>query len=325
MRPEGGGDFAENPWAITIVRIQNRHRLAGGPFNAFIHRVIMAFVLLGNPNQMRMLAQNLQRAIDDPFQNSLSVFRRPQRRVHFEVGVVAGPSRFVSAVCVHVEDRRAVATPEMIAAREGRIRQGEMVWASLRRDRYAPLPGFAEQPHAAAGAEVLAMDVQAAYDGDPACKSLDEVIFCYPGLHALWGHRVEHWLWQHKLHFWARLFSHWTRFWTQIEIHPGAKLGHRFFIDHGSGVVIGETTTIGRNVKIYQGVTLGALSPFDKKGHPARGVKRHPDIEDDVIIYANATILGGETVIGRGAIIGGNTWITASVPAKAVVYKSQET
>lgn len=108
---------------------------------------------------------------------------------------------------------------------------------------------------------------------------------------------------------------------TGIDIHPGASIGESFFIDHGTGVVIGETTTIGNRVKIYQGVTLGALSPFDKKGAPLVGKKRHPDIQDDVIIYANATILGGSTVIGAGSIIGGNTWITKSVPPNSMVYK----
>jgi serine O-acetyltransferase len=110
---------------------------------------------------------------------------------------------------------------------------------------------------------------------------------------------------------------------TGIDIHPGAVIGPRFFIDHGTGVVIGETCRIGANVKIYQGVTLGALSPFDKDGNPRKGEKRHPDIEDDVIIYANATILGGHTVIGKGVVIGGNTWITKSVPTGTCVYPTQ--
>jgi serine O-acetyltransferase len=111
---------------------------------------------------------------------------------------------------------------------------------------------------------------------------------------------------------------------TGIDIHPGASIGPRFFIDHGTGVVIGETTRIGRNVKLYQGVTLGALSPFDNNGKPLRGQKRHPDIEDDAIIYANATILGGKTVIGKGAVIGGNTWITKSVSPGTHVYSRQQ-
>jgi serine O-acetyltransferase len=171
---------------------------------------------------------------------------------------------------------------------------------------------------------VLLADIKAAYAGDPAASCLEEIILSYPCIEAIATYRIAHLLYGLEVPLVPRIMSEHAHSRTGIDIHPGAKIGSGFFIDHGTGVVIGETTTIGRNVKLYQGVTLGAVSPFDKQGHPARGLKRHPDIEDDVIIYANATILGGKTVIGKGAVIGGNTWITSSVPPGAVVYADQE-
>lgn len=166
----------------------------------------------------------------------------------------------------------------------------------------------------------LASDVQAAYDGDPACKNLDEVIFCYPGLEAITVYRVANLLYQLNIPFIPRMMTEWAHRRTGIDIHPGATIGANFFIDHGTGVVIGETCQIGNNVKIYQGVTLGALSfPTDTEGHLVRGQKRHPTIEDRVVIYANATILGGRTTIGHDAVIGSNVWITSSVAPKTTV------
>jgi serine O-acetyltransferase len=160
----------------------------------------------------------------------------------------------------------------------------------------------------------LAMDVQAAYDGDPACKSLDEVIFCYPGLDAVTIYRLAHVLHQLQIPLIPRMMTEWAHSRTGIDIHPGATIGQYFFIDHGTGVVIGETTVIGDWVKLYQGVTLGALSfATDTEGHLVRGTKRHPTIEDRVVIYANATVLGGDTVIGHNSIIGSSVWITRSV------------
>jgi serine O-acetyltransferase len=160
--------------------------------------------------------------------------------------------------------------------------------------------------------ELLATDVQAAFDGDPAAQSTDETIFCYPGLFAISVQRLAHEFYQMKVPLLPRIMTEYAHGLTGIDIHPGARLGRRFFIDHGTGVVIGETTEIGDNVKLYQGVTLGALAPAF--GQLLRGQKRHPTIEDDVTIYSGATILGGETVIGRGATIGGNVFITGSVP-----------
>jgi serine O-acetyltransferase len=158
------------------------------------------------------------------------------------------------------------------------------------------------------------MDVQAAYDGDPACKSLDEVIFCYPGLEAITVYRLAHILHGLGVPLIPRVMTEWAHARTGIDIHPGAKIAHYFFIDHGTGVVIGETTVIGRNVRLYQGVTLGARSfPLDADGNPIKGVPRHPIVQDDVIIYSGATILGRVT-IGKGAVVGGNVWLTSDVP-----------
>ncbi len=172
--------------------------------------------------------------------------------------------------------------------------------------------------------KILALDVQAAYDGDPACKSLDEVIFCYPGLEAVTVYRLAHILHGLDVPLVPRMMTEWAHSRTGIDIHPGARIGRYFFIDHGTGVVIGETTEIGQWVKLYQGVTLGALSfAADAEGNLVRGKKRHPTIEDHVVIYANATILGGETVIGRGSVIGSSVWLTRSVvPGTTVTMES---
>ncbi len=165
--------------------------------------------------------------------------------------------------------------------------------------------------------EILSGDVQAAYDGDPAAKSLDEVIFSYPSILAITVYRVAHELHVQGVPLLPRIMSEYAHSVTGIDIHPGAKIGRNFFIDHGTGVVIGETSEIGDRVKIYQGVTLGALS-FPKDLDQIRGVKRHPTIEDDVTIYSNATILGA-TVIGARSVIGGNVWITTDVPPDTMI------
>ena len=161
---------------------------------------------------------------------------------------------------------------------------------------------------------VLADDVQAAHDGDPAAKSLVEIVFCYPGVAAVTVYRMAHELHRLGVPLIPRMMTEYAKGKTGIDIHPGATIGHRFFIDHGTGVVIGETTEIGDGVKLYQGVTLGALSfPRDESGQILRDAKRHPTIEDDVVIYANATILGGKTVIGHNSVIGSSAWITRSI------------
>lgn len=169
----------------------------------------------------------------------------------------------------------------------------------------------------------LMTDVKAAYVGDPACRNLDEVILCYPGLNAITVHRLAHQL--HLLHvpFLPRMMAEWVHGETGVDIHPGATIGDHFFIDHGTGVVIGETCKIGEHVKIYQGVTLGALSfPQDENGQLVRDSKRHPTIEDNVVIYANATILGGTTVVGHDSVIGSSVWLTNSVaPSTTVIME----
>lgn len=159
----------------------------------------------------------------------------------------------------------------------------------------------------------LLKDVQAGFDGDPAAKSREEIIFSYPGLFAVYVYRLAHVLYEEKVPFIPRIMSEYAHGRTGIDINPGARIGEYFFIDHGTGIVIGETTVIGNNVKLYQGVTLGALST--RNGQELSGVKRHPTIEDHVTIYSNSSVLGGETVIGEHCIIGGNTFITKSVPA----------
>ena len=166
---------------------------------------------------------------------------------------------------------------------------------------------------------VLLRDVQAAFEADPAASGTDEIIACYPGLHAIAVYRAAHRLLREGAEILPRMLTEHAKSRTGIDIHPGAQIGAPFFIDHGTGIVVGETTRIGDGVRIYQGVTLGALSVKRRHGAgptmPDGRSQRHPTIEDDVIIYANATILGGATVIGRGAVVGGNSFITYSVPA----------
>lgn len=163
--------------------------------------------------------------------------------------------------------------------------------------------------------ELLVLDAMAIHAGDPAAESLDEVILAYPGFLATAVHRMAHTLYRLEVPLVPRLLSEWAHRETGIDIHPGARIGASFAIDHGTGIVIGETSEIGERVRIYQGVTLGALAVSKRLANS----KRHPTIGDDVVIYANATILGGTTVVGDGSIVGGNVWLTSSVPARSVV------
>ncbi len=165
--------------------------------------------------------------------------------------------------------------------------------------------------------QMVQTDLQAAYDGDPAATGMSEVIFSYPGLYAITVYRLAHELYVLNVPMIPRIMTEYAHSVTGIDIHPGATIGEYFFIDHGTGIVVGETTVIGKNVKIYQGVTLGGLST--RGGQDLRGKRRHPTIEDDVTIYANASILGGETVIGQGCVIGASAFITKSVPACTTV------
>jgi serine O-acetyltransferase len=195
----------------------------------------------------------------------------------------------------------------------------------LVRQRLAALGATAQQLDAfvaqlPALQRALTLDAEAMHAGDPAARSVDEVILAYPGFLAIAHHRVAHALQQLGLPLVPRLIAEHAHRETGIDIHPGASIGASFAIDHGTGIVIGETATIGANVKMYQGVTLGALSVAKSLAD----VKRHPTLEDDVVVYANATILGGKTVIGAGSIIGGNVWLTRSVPGRSVVtHESQ--
>jgi serine O-acetyltransferase len=166
---------------------------------------------------------------------------------------------------------------------------------------------------------VLNTDVLAAYEGDPAAKSIEEIVFSYPAIRAITAYRIAHVLYTEGVPMIPRILSEHAHSETGIDINAGAQIGESFFIDHGTGVVIGETSIIGRNVKVYQGVTLGALSA--PRSRESSGVfKRHPTIEDDVTIYAGATILGGDTVIGRGSVIGGNTWLVRSVEPGSKIF-----
>ena len=165
--------------------------------------------------------------------------------------------------------------------------------------------------------KLLTKDIHATFDGDPAASSYEEIIFSYPGFYAIMVYRVAHLLYLSKVPFIPRIMSEYAHGKTGVDINPGATIGEYFFIDHGTGIVIGETTIIGNHVKIYQGVTLGALSP--RKGQSLSGVKRHPTVCDGVTIYSGASILGGETIIGKNAVIGGNSFITESVSEGARV------
>jgi serine O-acetyltransferase len=172
--------------------------------------------------------------------------------------------------------------------------------------------------------KTLQQDIVAAYEGDPAARSIMEVVMSYPGLQAIIIHRIAHELYSKNVPLIPRIMTEHAHTQTGIDIHPGATIGPGFFIDHGTGVVIGETAILGKRVKLYQGVTLGAVSfPKDKDGNPIKGVKRHPNVEDDVTIYAGATILGGDTTIGAGSEIGGNVWLTHSVAPHSRVFNHQ--
>lgn len=171
--------------------------------------------------------------------------------------------------------------------------------------------------------EMLKKDITALYEGDPAATNPDEVILAYPGFYAISIYRIAHEFYIRKIPYIPRLMTEFSHEKTGVDINAGAKIGEYFFIDHGTGIVVGETTTIGDHVKLYQGVTLGARSfELDDDGNPVKGIKRHPDIGNNVIIYANATILGGDTKIGDNSVIGGNVWLTKSVEPNSVIYYS---
>lgn len=193
--------------------------------------------------------------------------------------------------------------------------------ACVRRAREAVTSLVAALPDLKA---TLQCDLVAAYEGDPAARSVMEIVMSYPGFQAIVTHRIAHILYLADVPMIPRIMAERAHSQTGIDIHPGARIGKGFFIDHGTGVVIGETCVIGENVKIYQGVTLGALSfPKDSQGRLVKGNKRHPNVEDNVTIYSGATILGGDTTIGAGSEIGGNVWLIHSVPPNSKVYNQQ--
>jgi serine O-acetyltransferase len=211
----------------------------------------------------------------------------------------------------------ALAEQVTLSIRHDCLRYNQPCSQCRKRGHEAALGFIREMPQMRA---LLGKDVRAAYEGDPAAEGHDEVIFSYPGLFALTVYRIAHLLHGQRVPLIPRIMTEYAHSQTGIDIHPGARIGESFFIDHGTGVVIGETTEIGSRVRIYQGVTLGALSLPRGGTGGLRHRKRHPTIEDDVVIYAGATILGGDTVIGARSVIGGNVWITESVPPDTKVF-----
>jgi serine O-acetyltransferase len=210
----------------------------------------------------------------------------------------------------------------MLAIRHDCIRHNQVCTNCEERGQQAAIGFLSGMPKLRV---LLATDIKAAYEGDPAAKSFDEIIFSYPGLFAVTVYRIAHQLHTSNIPLIPRIMTEYAHSRTGIDIHPGADIGESFFIDHGTGVVIGETTTIGKRVRIYQGVTLGALSLGREELESLRNKKRHPTIEDDAIIYSNATVLGGKTVIGARSVIGGNVWIIDSVPPDTELFlKKQE-
>ncbi|MBL9148361.1 MAG: serine acetyltransferase [Phycisphaerae bacterium] len=221
-----------------------------------------------------------------------------------------GRAALENFVCNHARIVRAVLLQQFTAAYE-------MVGDSPSKATDAVVDLFGRLP---AIRRTLAVDAQHAFDGDPAARSIDEVVICYPGFYALLVHRIAHPLYQFDVPLVPRMLNELAHSATGIDIHPGAVIGPGFFIDHGTGVTIGETTVIGDQCKVYQGVTLGAKSfERDVDGRIRKGYKRHPTLEDHVTVYAGATILGGDTVIGRGSVIAGGVFVTQSVPPNHIV------
>jgi len=234
-------------------------------------------------------------------------FREDEDIDDANIGFVAGELAHRAAKVLVREATRSLEYKYRVSGANGcpaacHIEARDLVW-----DFFSALPGIRA---------AVMEDVDAAFRGDPAAKTVEEVILAYPGLEAVVVHRIAYFFWEAGLPLIPRMMSEHVHSKTGIDIHPGATIGKRFFIDHGTGVVVGETAVIGDDVKLYQGVTLGALSV--RKGESE--LKRHPTIEDGVTIYSGATILGGRTVVGTGSVIGGNVWLTNSVPAFSRVY-----
>jgi serine O-acetyltransferase len=261
-------------------------------------------------------AGELARSIDDlPALSRLGGERLPRIAAVHEMAELTRRLVFVGYFERHGVTREGLA--EHAAALVGRVEEllSELATPAIAAAFVGRLPALRE---------ALALDVLAAYDGDPAAKSIEEVVLCYPGVDAVFSHRAAHALHDLGAPLVARIIAELAHSRTGIDIHPGAEIGRSFFIDHGTGVVIGETAKIGDHVRIYQGVTLGAKGiPRDESGRVLRGVKRHPTIGDRVTIYAEAVILGGDTVVGDDCVVNGSVFVTQSVPAGHVVRAKQ--
>jgi serine O-acetyltransferase len=234
-------------------------------------------------------------------------FRQDEGIDDTNIGYVAGELAHRAAKVLVSEATRSLEYKYRVSGKSGCPAACHIEARDLVGDFFAALSGIRS---------MVMEDVEAAFKGDPAAKTIEEVILAYPGLEAVVVHRIAYFFWEAGLPLLPRMMSEHVHSKTGIDIHPGASIGKRFFIDHGTGVVVGETAVIGDDVKLYQGVTLGALSV--RKGESEK--KRHPTIEDEVTIYSGATILGGSTVVGKGSIIGGNVWLTSSVPPFSRVY-----
>ncbi|HLV68753.1 MAG TPA: serine O-acetyltransferase EpsC [Polyangiaceae bacterium] len=262
--------------------------------------------------------------------NSLDTAALPNKRAVIEAYGHLKPAIYMGFFSQRSLDRdnlRYAVSEHLYPAYEGLVEQ--IARALVYEERFhgrPPRSGFAEDVVLALLRRLpeirrtLNADIVAAFEGDPAAKSMEEIVFSYPAVEAITAYRIAHELYASGVPIVPRIISEYAHSQTGVDIHPGATIGPRFFLDHGTGVVIGETSLIGKNVKIYQGVTLGALSTRRTDLRDPRSVKRHPTLEDDVTIYAGATILGGETVIGKGSVIGGNVWLTHSVPPGSKIF-----
>jgi serine O-acetyltransferase len=267
-------------------------------------------IVRSHPNSLHIV-EGLRILIDLMFPGRMS--HRPVRRETIPVFLKRRLNEALVLLAPEIEKALPFRWLGQAARTEGAPRPG-----NAKKETKAILEAFSQRlPHIR---KLLIEDVRAAYEGDPAALTYAEVQLAYPGVLAIASHRLAHEFYRLNVPIVPRVMSEWTHAQTGVDIHPGAKIGHGFFIDHATGVVIGETTEIGNRVKIYQGVTLGARSfPLDKNGRPIKHIKRHPTVEDNVVIYANATILGGDTVIGRGSTIGGNVFLMQSVPPDSFV------
>jgi serine O-acetyltransferase len=279
--------------------------------------------------ELEAAIDGMKRSYEGPEEiNNLETAALPNKRAvveafkHLRPAVYLG---FYSTRALDQHNLRQALSEHLYPAYEALVEQIERVLAYERRFHgVSHPPDYAEEAVLALFRRLpevrltLNQDIRAAFEGDPAARSIEEIVFSYPAVEAITAHRIAHELYLSQIPIIPRIISEYAHSRTGVDIHPGARIGPRFFLDHGTGVVVGETSIIGANVKIYQGVTLGALST--RRAECGRSSKRHPTIEDNVTIYAGATILGGETVIGNGSVIGGNVWLTQSVPPGSKIF-----